>query len=68
MTPADELYEAKAKVLGEYIDHHVKEEESEMFPKTKKSGLDLVAPGQELAERKQALMAELGMDTATEDA
>ena len=32
MLPDDDLYDAKVKVLSEYIDHHVKEEEDEMFP------------------------------------
>ena len=59
MQPDDELYDAKVKVLGEQIDHHVKEEEKEMFPKVKKSGLDLLALGQEMAMRKQELMATL---------
>lgn len=59
MQPDDELYDAKVKVLGEQIEHHVKEEEKEMFPKVKKSGLDLLALGQEMALRKQELMSTL---------
>ena len=51
----DDHYDAKVKVLGEYIDHHVKEEEEEMFPKIRKSELDLAALGQEMAARKQEL-------------
>ena len=31
----DEMFDAKVKVLGEYIDHHVKEERGEMFPKAR---------------------------------
>jgi hemerythrin-like domain-containing protein len=59
MQPDDELYDAKVKVLGEQIEHHVEEEEKEMFPKARKSGLDLVALGQEMAMRKQELLATL---------
>ena len=58
-TPDDPLYDAKVKVLGEYIDHHVKEEEGEMFPKVRKSDLDLDALGADMAARKEELLAEL---------
>lgn len=60
----DDHYDARVKVLGEYIDHHVKEEEGEMFTKLKKTELALDALGDEMAARKEALMAELG---ASED-
>lgn len=43
MEPGDDLYDAKVKVLSEQIEHHVKEEEKEMFPKARASDLDLVA-------------------------
>ncbi|MES2758939.1 MAG: hemerythrin domain-containing protein [Pseudomonadota bacterium] len=55
--PEDDLYDAKVKVLGEQIDHHVKEEEGEMFPIAKKAGLDMVALGNEMAMRKDELAA-----------
>lgn len=54
--PSDELFDAKVKVLGEQIDHHVQEEEKEMFPKARKAkSLDLMALGQEIRERKDEL-------------
>lgn len=59
MDPDDELYDAKVKVLSEEIEHHVGEEEKEMFPQVRKSDLDLDALGQELAQRKQELQATL---------
>jgi hemerythrin superfamily protein len=55
--PEDDLYDAKVKVLGEQIEHHVKEEEGEMFPIAKKAGLDMAALGSEMAMRKDELAA-----------
>ena len=62
MEPGNDLYDARFTVLGEYIDHHVKEEQDEMFPKAKKAKLDLKALGEDLAQRKNELRADLGMD------
>jgi len=55
----DDLFDAKVTVLGEYIDHHVKEEEGELFPKCRKSDMDLQGLGDAMAARKEELMAEM---------
>ncbi|CDM23838.1 hypothetical protein BN940_06851 [Castellaniella defragrans 65Phen] len=41
MKPADDLYEAHFTVLGEYTNHHIKEEEDELFPKVIDKAIDL---------------------------
>ena len=54
--PGGEDYDAKVKVMGEFVKHHVKEEQNEMFPKARKTQLDMVELGQRMAELKQQLM------------
>jgi hemerythrin-like domain-containing protein len=56
-SPDSEDYDAEVMVLGEYVKHHIKEEQNELFPKVRKSKLDLKELGQRLAERKSSLMA-----------
>lgn len=58
--PDGEMYDAKVKVLCEYVEHHVKEEQDEMFPKAKASKLDMLALGEKMATRKKELIAEKG--------
>ncbi len=54
--PDGEMYDARVKVLSEYVKHHVKEEQNEMFPKAKASSLDMVELGARLAQRKDELL------------
>ena len=60
-SPSDDHYDAKVKVLGEYINHHVEEEEGEIFPKVRKAKLDTVALGEQIAQRKAQIMQKKGM-------
>ena len=56
--PGGEDYDAKVKVMSEYVKHHVKEEQNEMFPKAQKTRVDMVALRDQMAMRKEELLAQ----------
>ena len=60
MASSDEMFEAKMSVLKEQIEHHVQEEEKTFFPQVQKTDMDLEGIGQQLMERKQELMGQMG--------
>lgn len=53
---SDDFFDAKVQVLSEEIDHHVQEEEEELFPEVRKADIDLEALGEQLADRKSELL------------
>ncbi len=59
MRPGQPLFDAKVKVLGEQVRHHVEEEETELFPEVRKTGVDLDALGARLSARKAELLQQL---------
>jgi len=59
MQPGDDLYDAKFTVLGESVNHHIREEQNEMFPKVRKTKLDLNALGEQMAQRKAELESQI---------
>lgn len=57
MNGSEENFRAKFEVLAENIKHHIKEEESEIFPKARRTTIDFDALGQQMLARKRELRA-----------
>lgn len=58
LQPDDPRYAATFTVLGEYVNHHIEEEEGDIFKLAKKAKLDAEALGEAIAERKQQMQGE----------
>jgi hemerythrin-like domain-containing protein len=61
LEPGEPFYDATFTVLVEYVKHHVKEEETEMFPQVKKAKLNLDELGAQMKQRKEELEDENGL-------
>jgi len=62
LEPGDDHYDARVTVLSEYIEHHTKEEEGQMFVQARKADVNTVELGKRIAERKEELRGELGIE------
>lgn len=56
--PGQPLYDARVEVLSQYVRHHVREEENLIFPRVRRTGLDLVVLGRRMRDHRYALMVE----------
>ena len=53
--PEDELYDARVKVLAEYVERHVRQEREAVFNRVLASRMDLQALGRSISVRKEEL-------------
>ncbi len=65
--PDDDLYDATFKVLAKYVNHHVNEEETEIFPRIREAGMDLARLRAEMVERRDELRSQHGLGSADDD-
>ena len=64
MSPDEDMFDAKVKVLGEFVSHHIREEQNEMFPQVRKTDLDLNALAERMRSRKQQLVGDEAEEAA----
>jgi hemerythrin superfamily protein len=63
---SDDFFDAKVQVLGEQVEHHIEEEEKELFPQVRKADIDLDALGEQLAGRKRELLKQFKLEGVPE--
>ncbi|RZA06443.1 MAG: hemerythrin domain-containing protein [Moraxellaceae bacterium] len=57
--PDGELYDARVKLLGEYVARHAKQEQNEIFPRARQTKVDMISLGEQLVKRRQELTERL---------
>jgi len=67
MVPEDELYDARFKVLGDYVRHHIEEEQAGIFPLLRNARLDKGALADSLVRRRDELRSEFGLPDSDYD-
>jgi hemerythrin superfamily protein len=60
MDVADDMMNAKMHVLEAYINHHVREEEENIFPRARESGLDMAELAAQMIRRRSSLDNDVG--------
>lgn len=68
MSPDNPRFAATVTVLGEYVKHHIKEEEGDIFEKLSRSRIEWEALLEEMHERRTELMVEMGLAAPVEEA
>jgi hypothetical protein len=62
---ADDRYAARVGMLAEYVNHHIREEQEELFPQARRCGLDMDEIGSRMLARRLDLEAgAVAMDDA----
>jgi hypothetical protein len=68
MKPGDDHYDAKVTVLGEYVRHHVQEEQERLFAALRRTPLDFAVLGERIAARRRELEGALDHPQIVDDA